>query len=1041
LTLRLAARILAALIALGVLAVGGLVAVGVDIDAQRWREPLAAALSRALGREVWIDGPARLTVSLRPALAAGGIRVANPQGFDAPEFARIGGLRVAVELLPLLLRGELRVGEVLARGVTLRLARAPDGRGNWVFAADVGAAPGEQRGLRLDIYRIVLADLRVEQVGEDAGRSFELARLELESRAGAPAPWSLRATAKPPAKGVIAAGLRVTPGAVALEAIEGTIGATRVSGALTFETHGARPKLSGRLAVPELDPRALPGGASGDTAHEDLALQALRSLDADLTIEVGRWLGLPADVRDLAATLRIDAGRATVPFRATLAGASFDGELAADVVAVPPRLRARLVGREVPLGELAERVLQVPYVTGSLGRFEAMLDARGRTADELARSLEARVRVAGARLTYGNYAGGTPVPVELDAVELAQRQGGTVGGKVRGSLRGKAFDGTFRVGTVERVLRERRTPFGFDGMSGSVRARLSGTLAAPTDSTGPDIAFDVTAPYARELAPWLGFSSQSDAPVAFKGTVQVRRDQTSLTDGSLRAGRTAIAGDAAWQAVDGKALVTAKLVAELLAPAELRTLAAPSERTTVLEIPILPESLDFADSDVEILLKRVDGLPVAITDVVFQGRMRGGEITPSPFSLRFDGNALTGALALDARGPTPTASLWLSGSDFDLGGLLRRLRVTRDVDARIGLLRLHVDLRERRLGDLLEHSSFVANVEAGTFEVRDTNTRAALRMAVAAGEVRADAGAPVTASIVGTAGATPVTLEAAAGRLREFFEPGERLPFSLTAETPAARLAISGTAAPQRDPGVALSLALTGDRLSGLDDLLETSLPPWGPYALTGRLRLTKPGYEVDALRLVLGESVLDGTGSLDTSRARPRLDVSLAAERIQLGDFPLAGWSPFAPPAGPTEPLTVEAARRAVAGGARNVHALFSRERLERGDGRLDVAVKQVLSGKDELGRGRLGLTVADGHATISPLMVESGASATSWSMRAPSSTDSSTVHWRAASAPARTSPARSVWISGSPPARRSSRARSRAAPAASMSWSGRGT
>jgi hypothetical protein len=877
---------------------------------------------------------------------------------------------VAVELLPLLLRGELRVGEVLARGVTVRLERARDGRGNWVFGADAGDAAGEPRGLTLDVYRIVLTDLRIEQVGADPSRSFELARLELEPRAGAP--WSLRATAKPPARGVIAAGLRVTPGRIALEAIDGTIGATRVSGALAFETHGARPKLSGRLAVPELDPRALPGGASGDTALGDLALQGLRSLDADLAIEVGRWLGLPAEVRDLAATLRIDAGQATVPFRATLAGASFEGELAADAVAVPPRLRARLLGREVPLGELAERVLQVPYVAGTARRFEATLDARGRNPGELVRGLEARIRVGDARLTYGNYAGAKPVAMELVAVEMAQPQGGTIAGKVRGSLRGKPFDATFRAGTVERVLRERRAPFGFDGTSGSVRARLSGTLAAPTDATGPDIAFDVTAPYARELAPWLGFSSHSDAPVAFKGTVLVRRDQTSLTDGALRAGRTAIAGDVAWQAVDGKALVTAKLVAELLAPAELRTLAAPRERATVLEIPILPESLDFADSDVEILLKRVDGLPVAITDVVLQGRMRDGEITPSPFSLRLDGNALTGALALDARGDTPTASLWLAGADFDLGGLLRRLRVTQDVDARMGLLRLYADLRERRLGDLLEQSSFVANVEAGALEVRDP---VALRIAVDAGEVRAGAGGPVTAVITGTAGTTPVTVTAQAGRLREFFEPAERLPFSVTAASPGARLAITGSAAPQRVPDVALALALTGERLNGLDELLETSLPPWGPYALTGQLRIVKRGYELDAMRLVLGESVLAGRGALDASRARPRLELALAAERIQLDDFPFADWSPFELPTGPAAPLTMGTARPAVAAAARRVHALLSHARLERGDGQVDLVVREVVSGTHRLGRGRLAVTVADGHATIAPVTVESGA------------------------------------------------------------------
>ena len=162
-----------------------------------------------------------------------------------------------------------------------------------------------------------------------------------------------------------------------------------------------------------------------------------------------------------------------------------------------------------------------------------------------------------------------------------------------------------------------------------------------------------------------------------------------------------------------------------------------------------------------------------------------------------------------------------------------------------------------------------------------------------------------------------------------------------------------------------------------LDALLEASLPPWGPYALTARLRFPKRGYEVSTMRLALGESVLDGKGSLDTARTPPKLDVSLAAERIQLDDFPVGDWSPFGERTGPGSPMTVESARQAVAGGARRVHAIFSRELLRMGDADVDVAVKRVVSGKDELGRGRFVTTVAKGRATIGPVEVESAAGA----------------------------------------------------------------
>ena len=879
----------------------------------------------------------------------------------------------------------------------------------------------------------------------------------------------LLAVESPPLGAAIAGELDIAPGGVALKSFNGVVGGTAVSGELALDTSGARPKLTGRLGIPELDSGPFLDRSPGAAAEEaetiaaafealertGLDLQRLALFDADLQLSVARWVGVPGDVRELGTRLRIDAGKLAAPLAATIAGARFEGELSADGTSAPPRLRAHLAAREAPLGGLAELVFDAPYVAGSVRRIEVTLDARGDRLGELARDLDGRITVDGAVLTYGNFAGARPVAMRLDAAEVIQPRGRTIAAKLRGSLRGKPFAGTFRAGTVERILRERRTPFGFDGTSGSVRARLSGTLAEPTDTTGPEIVVDLAAPRASELAPWLGFSSQSDARVAFKGTVQVRPRHASLTGASLRAGRSSIAGDVTWQTIGDRALVNANLLAEVLAPAELRGIAttnATPHRATVLEIPILPESLDFADSDVQLRVKRVDGLALEIADVVFQGRMRGGELTPSPLSLRVEGNALAGALALDARGDAPAASLWAAGEGIDLGAVLRRLRVARDVDSRIGTLRLYADVRERRLGDALEQSSFVATFESGSLDFRDANTGAALRIAIDAGEVRADAGAPVTASISGTAGDVPVVLRAQAGRLREFVEPGARLPFSITAESPVARLAVGGTAVPQRDPDVTLSLTLNGERLDGLDSLLETSLPPWGPYALTARLRVAKRGYEINAMRLALGESVLTGSGSLDTARSPPRFDASFAAERIQLDDFPLGDWSPFEQRDNSGTPMTVETTRKAVADSARRAHAIFSRDLLRRGDG-------QSRRGGEAggVGRGRprprpvrhnCRERTRDARANRSRqprgqraryARLRAARARRARSTRGSTSIASITAHSRAASVTARISMARSAWISASPLLRRGSPPRWRPVPDASTSRYGR--
>ena len=1059
---RFAARFLAALAVLGVLALAAVALAGVGIDAQRWREPAAAALTRALGREVRLEGPARLTLSLRPALRVEAIRIANPPGFGAGDFARIGELELVVALLPLA-RGELRVHELRGRNVVIRLERASDGRGNWRFdpaAPDPAAGEGSARP-RLDLHRVALDNVQIELPGGGTPRGLDFAEvafdaapgqavhLRLRGRGeafrasasggplaglGGPEPWpidvrvdlpgavlngsgtvsgpldragvrlafgagardlhevaSLLGARAPAAAAALAGELELAAGRTALRSLKGVIGSTAIAGDLALDTAGARAKLAGALAVSGFDPGRTSGSARAPPSAATLAeafaglertgflLDRLALLDADLQLDAAHWDGLPGDVRDLRARVRIEAGRLAAPFAATIAGARFEGEVEADGAASPPRFAARLAAREAPLGGLAELVFDARHVAGSVRRFEVVLDARGASAGQLARDLDGRIAVAGAQFTYGNYAGGRPVEMRLDEAEVSQPRGRTIAGGMRGSLRGKVFAGTFRAGTVERILRDRRTPFGFDGASGGVRARLSGTLAELAATAGPEVAFDVAAPRARELAPWLGFSSASDARVALKGTARVREGHGSLTGASLLVGRTSIDGEFAWQTVAGKPLVKANLVAGLLDPAEVRALTAPAgkSRATLLEIPILPESLELADADVALKVKRFDGLPLEITDVAFAGRMRGGEITPSPFSLRVEGSRLDGALAVDARGAAPAAALWFAGEDFDAGALLRRLRVARDLDIRIGAVRFYADIRERRLGDALERSSFVAELESGTLALRGADPGAAPRIALAAGTVRADPGAPVTVALAGSAGATPVAISARGGSLRELVESAARLPFALTAEVPAARLEITGAAVPERDSRVALAVALTGERLSALDELFGATLPPWGPFALGGRLRLARRGYEVEALRLALGESVLEGRGTLDTGRSPPWFDVALAAERIRLDDFPLGEWSPFeardasgswARPATPT----VESTRAAVRDGARRVHVLFSRELLGRAEGSFDLAVQRVFAGASELGRARLRARIERGRATLGPVELE---------------------------------------------------------------------
>jgi hypothetical protein len=58
------------------------------------------------------------------------------------------------------------------------------------------------------------------------------------------------------------------------------------------------------------------------------------------------------------------------------------------------------------------------------------------------------------------------------------------------------------------------------------------------------------------------------------------------------------------------------------------------------------------------------------------------------------------------------AEVWLGADDADVGGA-ENLKVAERIDARVGKLVVHGVARGRRLADLLDHSEFTADLEAG----------------------------------------------------------------------------------------------------------------------------------------------------------------------------------------------------------------------------------------------------------------------------------------------------------------------------------------
>lgn len=200
-------RILIAFAALVLLLVIVVAVVVLTFDPNAYKQQLEAGVHRATGRELTLAGDIELSLFPWLGLRLGEASLSNAPGFGEAPFARVQGVAVHVELLPLL-RKEVRVDRIELRGLALELARDASGRTNWddllaapAEPAPAGQAPGSAPDptggglpVLLTVGGVELVDAQVHWRDAQAGTDVRIAPLNLRTgrlEPGEPTPVKL----------------------------------------------------------------------------------------------------------------------------------------------------------------------------------------------------------------------------------------------------------------------------------------------------------------------------------------------------------------------------------------------------------------------------------------------------------------------------------------------------------------------------------------------------------------------------------------------------------------------------------------------------------------------------------------------------------------------------------------------------------------------------------------------------------------------------------------------------------------------------------
>lgn len=790
--------------------------------------------------------------------------------------------------------------------------------------------------------------------------------------------------------------IKYSPGKVALSDLTGVMGSTTLNGSLDFDYGGERPRVRGDLTLPVLDLRPFTTGQPVEkkepprdfaevyrnVAKATFSLKDLNAADADLTLHVGQWLSLPGSVHDAMLHVKLEHGRLVVPVQATVADVVLSGTARADASVTPARFDLALGTHDSSLGGLAQLLVGAPDIRGTLGRFDLRLAARGDRGSELLDSLDVRLNVEHGNMTYGNATGARPVRFALDDLRLMLPAGKALQGEAHGSLLDTPLRASLHGAALTEFMREARTPIDFELQAGSARAHIRGVLQPPAQDSGSELAFRLSAPHSSEIAGWLGLKPGADAAISLHGNFHSDSHSWHLAEFALQLGHSIVSADVMRTLDDSKSLITVQLTGDLVDVGELETLLPEKDARTqspaaanMIDIPILPQGISLADSDIAVRIKRITtSSPFGVRDLRFDGRVRDGMMLASPFAASVADIDFTGAISLDLRTQQPQSTLWLSADAPDIGGLLKKLGIARNIDAGIDHLGLQLDLHSSRLGQLLEQSHLLVEFDGGHFTLQDANTGGKVRIALDNGNLESSPGAAVHLDLRGSVDKVAVSIGIRTAKAADLLDPARPIPFEFDARASGASFTLSGDVdRPFSEKEVAFALDMKGSRLDSLNALAHVSLPPWGPWSASGKFHISRSGYEVLSLLLQVGASELAGHGKIDTTAVPPRIDVVLSAPTIQLDDFRFGDWSPQGPrpPDAGTKRESLADMREEAARKGDRAQEILNPEVLRRQNAYLTVTVDHVLSGQDMLGSGELTAKSENGHVVIGPATV----------------------------------------------------------------------
>ena len=644
---------------------------------------------------------------------------------------------------------------------------------------------------------------------------------------------------------------------------------------------------------------------------------------------------------------------------ASLSDAEFRGKARLVRQSNIPEVIYELVSKNVNLGHLLQHLNIAEDIEARIDKLQMNITARGSNPRELIKFSEARIVLENSRYVQSIINRDKEMKLWLSQGTIQLQPNKPLRMDINGKLDRQPYVVTIDGGTlVSLLLEEKPWHLNISGKFENAPLQAGITLIRPNDIPEARIDINTGTIEVGEILDWLGIARGIKAKVgSMRVTATARgRNQLELLNRS----------DFDYSLIDGtwslqNPNMKSRVDVSIKEFRVHRRAESPININATGHLTKVPAGKNEPPVKFDIKATARQTVPVG------SATAKVGEAVNRFYQLDASGKfadskvMLTGSL--DQSRKEPVAALDFKAGPVNLGSMLSWLEIARGLEARVGGFEMNIDASGNDVKEVLSQSNFKASINDGHWILRDPNTGASVDIGINKGAIQALAGKPITFALDGRLKETPININLQTETLAAFSSKVDRLPLSFDIQAAATRLEMTADLAlPITSKTMGFNIDLRGQKLDSLDELLDVSLPPVGPYSLGGQFAMDANGYRISEFEVRIGQSDLSGNAALRTKGTKPDLNIELGTKILQIDDFDLGDWSA----------VKSERPRSEGEHAPEDMKLLLGPEVMQSMDARLAVNVNEVLSGKDPLGSGSVIVTLKNGRFAVDPLRLE---------------------------------------------------------------------